>query len=72
MPHVADRLSAFNGVIEGPVQNGRGDLLLQLAGDVSYCLQQTVQLEPILGGSEDYRSVIEEEESILNPLTELR
>ena len=72
MPHVADRLSAFNGVIKSPVQNGRGDLLLQLAGDVAYCLQQTVQLEPILGGSEDHRSVIEEEESILNPLTELR
>ena len=72
MPHVADRLPAFNRVIESPIQNGRGHLLLQLAGHVSNGFQQTVQLEPIFGRSEDNRSVIQEEQSFLNPLTELR
>ena len=71
MPHVADGLPALNGVVQRAVQDRGRNLLLQLTRNVSNRFQQSVQLEPIFGRSENNRCVIEEEQPVLNPLTEL-
>ena len=71
MPLVADRLATLDGVVERAVQDRRGHLLAQLAGHVAHGLQQAVQLEAILGGGEDDRRIVQEEEPLLHPLAEL-
>ncbi|MFM1943984.1 MAG: hypothetical protein RI897_2966 [Verrucomicrobiota bacterium] len=60
-----------DGFLEGPVDDGGGDLELELAGDVADGFEHTVEVEAGLCGGEDDWGVVEEEEDFLHPVGEV-
>ncbi len=66
----ADRLAAFDGLLDGSVEQGGGDALLKLGSDIADGLEQLVQVEVRGCRRENDGSVIEEEERFLDPLAE--
>src|SRR2546426_9076442 len=46
MAHGADRLTAGNGIVQGAIQKGGGDGLLELGGNVADGFEQAVEMKP--------------------------
>lgn len=67
MAGAADGLSAFDSLLEGAVEQGGGDALLELSSDVADSLEQAVEVELTGGRGENDGSVIQEKEGVLHP-----
>ena len=55
-----DRLAPFDSILQGSIQDGCGNFLLQLGGHVAHGFEQTIQIEPGLCRSENHRRIIKE------------
>ena len=65
MPMRTDRLASFDGILQGTIQDRRGNLLLQLRGHIAHRFEQTIQIKSGFGRSENHRCVIEKKNSLL-------
>ena len=71
MAIACDRLTSFDGLLKGAVEEGGGDPLACLGGDVTDGFEEAVEVDARGGGSEDHRGVIEEEQGFLDPTAEV-
>src|SRR5437870_11462662 len=60
MPMRADRLASFDCVLQGTIQDGRGNLLLQLRGHVAHRFEQAIQTKSGFCRNEKHRRGIQE------------
>src|SRR5437667_10620094 len=68
----ADGLAALDGVLQGAVEQGGGDLLLKVGGDVTDGFEEAIEMKAGLCRGEDHRRVIEKEQMLLHPFAKLR
>src|SRR5207302_2043662 len=67
-----DGLPAFDGILEGAVEDGGGNFLLQLRRDVTHCFQQAIEMKTGCGRRENHRRVIKKEQVFLDPFAKFR
>ena len=68
----ANRLTALHRILQRAVEDGGGNLLLELGSHIADRLQQPIQVKTGLGRSKDHRRVIEKEQVFLDPFTKFR
>lgn len=66
-----DWLATFDGLLERSIEEGGGDFLSGLRGDVADGFEEAVEVDAGSGGGEDDGCVIEEEEGLLDPTGEI-